>query len=243
MPGRRRGGARLKADLHIHSSVSDGRPAPEEVVLEAEARGLDVIAITDHDSFEGSLRARRFARARGSELLVLVGAEVRTEQGDVLVLCGANAPERVPRRLDELIDVAHGSGCLVVAAHPFDVRRYGVGGRLYDYRWDAIEVFNAMSDPLSNERARQAAQQLGVPGLASSDAHVADAIGSAYTLVDAELSEDDVLDAIRAGRVKPVAGRPSIVALAKTVAWSVGRRLGLYDRRRLSKIEELGELM
>jgi predicted metal-dependent phosphoesterase TrpH len=238
------GGARelgIRADLHLHTLVSDGKPTPQEVVLEAEARGLNVIAVTDHDTFEGSYRAQRFARQRNAEVLVLIGAEIRTEQGDVLVLCGRNGISRVPRRIGELIDVAHAEGCLVVPAHPFDVRRYGIGRKLYQYRWDAIEVFNAASDPLSNELARKAAIELGLPGIASSDAHVLEAIGSAYTVIEVDTIEDvdDILEAIAKGNVRPVAGRPSLKTLVKAFAWSIERRLGLYDRRRLAKIEEM----
>ena len=230
---------RLKADLHVHSSVSDGRDPPDAVVVEAHRKGVDVIAITDHDSFEGGLRGYRFARSASLEVVVIVGAEVRTEAGDVLVLCDSRPLQRIPRDPGELLDAAHESGCLAVPAHPFDARRHGVGRHLYLYRWDAVEVFNALSDPLSNRRAEQAARELGLPGIAASDAHVAEAIASAYTLIDSEPSAESVLEAIRAGRVKPVPGRPSINALLRTAAWSVERRLGVRDRRRLEKMERL----
>ncbi len=230
---------RLKIDLHTHSTVSDGKHSPEELVEAAVEKGLDGIAVTDHDSFEGGVRARRYARARGAEIIVLIGAEVRTEEGDILVLCPENPLEKVPRRVDELLDEAHSNECIVIPAHPFDVRRHGVGELIYRFRWDAIEVYNAMSDPWSNEKAKRAAVELGLPGIAGSDAHVADAVGAAYTIVEAEPEPGDIIDAIRAGRVKPVAGRPTVPALFKTLAWSIERRLGLYDRKRMEKLDRL----
>jgi predicted metal-dependent phosphoesterase TrpH len=41
----------MTADLHIHSTVSDSAKSIPEIIAMAEARGLDAIAITDHDTF------------------------------------------------------------------------------------------------------------------------------------------------------------------------------------------------
>src|SRR5215213_5171414 len=43
----------MRIDLHSHSSVSDGTDTPEELVRKAAAAGLDVVALTDHDTFDG----------------------------------------------------------------------------------------------------------------------------------------------------------------------------------------------
>ncbi len=215
--------SRLRADLHIHSTVSDGRLSPSEIVLEAARRELNVISITDHDTFEGSLRAVRYAKPLES-VLVIIGAEIRCVEGDILVYC-REPLRRIPRSLGELVDYAHAEGCIVVPAHPFDIRRKGIGELVYRYRWDAIEVYNAYADPLANRRAWEAAKEMGLPGLASSDAHVGEAIGAAYTLIDAEPDIDDVFEAIRKGLTKPVPGRPSLRALASTLVWSVERRM------------------
>ena len=232
---------RLRGDLHIHSSVSDGRESPEEIVLTAIDKELDVIAITDHDSFLGSLKAKRAVRELGVEVVVIVGAEIRTEAGDILVYCSENPLERTPRDPFELADVAREEGCLVVPAHPFDIRRKGIGELVYRGRWDAIEVFNAYSDPLSNKRAVEAARVLGLPGLANSDAHVAAAIGSAYNIIDVEEpSAEKVLKAIRAGRVTPVSGRPSLTAVFSQAAWSIERRI-MRRRKGPSRLDYLEE--
>jgi PHP domain len=52
-----------RADLHVHSSWSDGAQAPQTLVKRA-AKRADVLAITDHDEIRGALVARQFARAR-----------------------------------------------------------------------------------------------------------------------------------------------------------------------------------
>ena len=43
----------MRIDLHTHSSVSDGTDTPEELVRKAAIAGLDVVALTDHDTFDG----------------------------------------------------------------------------------------------------------------------------------------------------------------------------------------------
>ena len=64
----------MKCDLHIHSNCSDGIFTPEALVDMAKARGLDCIAITDHDTFDGVLRGK--ARAEQVGLKYVVGAEL-----------------------------------------------------------------------------------------------------------------------------------------------------------------------
>lgn len=217
---------RLKGDLHMHSTFSDGRNSPEEILLAAVEKDLDVISITDHDTFSGALKALKSARSMQLDLVVIVGAEIRTTAGDILVYCSDSPLDAVPRDPFELADAAHEHGCIVVPAHPFDARRKGIGKLVYNGQWDAIEVYNAHSDPFSNHRAEQAARELGIPGIANSDAHVVSAIGSAYNIIEVgDRNADSVINAIKTGRVKPVYGRPSFSAIASTLAWSIERRI------------------
>ena len=64
----------MKCDLHIHTKCSDGTFSPEEIVEMAKERGLDCIAITDHDTFKGVEQAK--AKARELGLKYVVGAEI-----------------------------------------------------------------------------------------------------------------------------------------------------------------------
>lgn len=66
----------LKADLHIHTTASDGRLSPAQVVHAAAQTDLDVIAITDHDTIDGYLEA--LDAARQTSLQVLRGVEIST---------------------------------------------------------------------------------------------------------------------------------------------------------------------
>jgi predicted metal-dependent phosphoesterase TrpH len=67
------------ADLHIHTTASDGLLAPADVVRIAIEKGLSVIAITDHDTTDGLDEA--LEAARGHELEVIAGVELSAEQG------------------------------------------------------------------------------------------------------------------------------------------------------------------
>ncbi|MFZ0164219.1 MAG: PHP domain-containing protein, partial [Trebonia sp.] len=49
----------MRIDLHVHSNASDGTDPPAEVVRRAGQAGLDVIALTDHDTLAGHAAARR----------------------------------------------------------------------------------------------------------------------------------------------------------------------------------------
>jgi predicted metal-dependent phosphoesterase TrpH len=66
----------MRIDLHTHSSVSDGTDVPEILVRNAAAAGLDVIALTDHDTFDGWNAAEAAGRDHG--LTVIGGVEIST---------------------------------------------------------------------------------------------------------------------------------------------------------------------
>jgi 3',5'-nucleoside bisphosphate phosphatase len=63
-------------DLHAHTTFSDGTLTPEELLAEARSAGLEALAITDHDTFEGFSAAMPLASAHGIELIC--GLELST---------------------------------------------------------------------------------------------------------------------------------------------------------------------
>jgi len=76
-----------QADLHIHSTASDGRLTPAEVIKEAAERGLKFIALTDHDTVEGIAPAKAAAKSFPN-LKLIPGVEISTDipDGEVHVL-------------------------------------------------------------------------------------------------------------------------------------------------------------
>jgi 3',5'-nucleoside bisphosphate phosphatase len=69
----------MRIDLHTHSSVSDGTDTPEELVRMAAAAGLDVVALTDHDTFDGLNAA--VAEGQRIGVQVLRGMELSCSRG------------------------------------------------------------------------------------------------------------------------------------------------------------------
>ena len=75
-------------DLHTHSDFSDGTCTPEEVVHAALRRGVQVLALTDHDTTDGVARAAALAQER--KLHFVVGVEISTRDHDHLHFTGYN---------------------------------------------------------------------------------------------------------------------------------------------------------
>ncbi len=68
----------MRADLHVHSSASDGTDPPAEVMRRAARAGLDVVALTDHDTVAGHAEARQ---ALADSLTLLPGMELSCRLG------------------------------------------------------------------------------------------------------------------------------------------------------------------
>ncbi len=109
--------ATSKADLHLHTTWSDGTASVPQVLARAARAELRVIAITDHDTITGVVEARRLARDFGVE--VVVGEEVSTREGHLLALF-IETPVPPQRPAVETIAAVHAQGGLCVAPHPFD---------------------------------------------------------------------------------------------------------------------------
>src|SRR5690348_11086510 len=107
-----------KADLHMHSTYSDGIGTIEQILNYVQRKtDLDVIAITDHDVIEGSLRARDLWSKGAYRFEFVVGEEVSTQDGHLL---GLFIEKRIQPGLglERSIDLIHEQGGLAVIAHP-----------------------------------------------------------------------------------------------------------------------------
>ncbi|MVA76159.1 PHP domain-containing protein [Auraticoccus sp. F435] len=94
-------------DLHTHSSVSDGTDAPAALVAKAAREGLDVLALTDHDTFAGLAEAQQAAERHGVQLVP--GIEMSTQhEGRSVHLLGYGARTDDPALTAELVRVRAG---------------------------------------------------------------------------------------------------------------------------------------
>jgi predicted metal-dependent phosphoesterase TrpH len=195
---------RLKVDLHTHTDLSkDGGQSPDELVEAAISHGFDAIAVTDHNTVEGSLRAEHYAKGR---IIVFPGQETMTDKGEIVVL---NVRETLPTKMDleETVRLAREKGGFVIVPHPFDLMRKGIGDnmdRILEHV-DAIEAFNSRTIwTRFNRRAMEYAKSMGKPTVAGSDSHFPDEIGKTYMLVSSSRDPKDILSSILAGRVELV---------------------------------------
>ena len=221
-----------RADLHMHTSFSDGWPSPGALIDHAAGLGgLDVIAITDHDTIEGALRAAELAAARPDAPAVVVGEEVSSRHGHIL---GLFLERRIRPGMTAAATVAaiHDQGGLAVAAHPFwrtdrpgrERAVHGLGWWAADLDFDAIEVENATPGfYLFNQMARRLCDAAGCAEVGNSDAHIVDAIGLAYTSFPGRTPEA-LRAAIEAGRTEAQRMRYPALTLVRYAAWGIEHR-------------------
>jgi predicted metal-dependent phosphoesterase TrpH len=211
----------FKIDLHIHTYYShDSTITPKELVTYAKQRGLDAVAITDHDTIEGALKL-----SGHKDFLIIPGVEVSTQHGHVL---GLNISNRIPSMLDvpTTIQEIHEAGGIAIAAHPTALYR-GNLRRFVTGEFDAVEVINSSAIPFryAVKQSMKIASRLGKPRLAGSDAHYGPEIGCAYTVVNAEPNVDDLVKAISKGLCQP---------FGNSIPWAIRlKRIIAINRRRL----------
>ena len=188
---------RLKIDFHVHTCYScDSSITLKEVVVFAKKRGLDGVAVTDHNTVKGALKLKT------RDLLIVPGIEVSTLDGHLL---GINVTTSIPAKLgiEETIQRIHDVGGIAVAPHPTAFYKSPPSRSVSSY--DAVEVMNASSVPFSvlTYFSKRFADGLDLPQTGGSDSHYAPEIGSAYTVVEADYDIDEIVDAIKRGAVVP----------------------------------------
>lgn len=169
----------MKVDLHLHTFRSpDSLTTYDAVIAAVQQRGLDAIAVTDHNTIQGALELREIA-----PFPVIVAEEIRTTDGEIF---GYFVEEEIPRGLplEETIARVKAQAGLVGVPHPVDRLRSGIGEaavRRLAEQIDLVEGFNARcARPSYNEQAQRLARELHKPITAGSDAHSAREIGNAY---------------------------------------------------------------
>ena len=188
----------LKIDLHVHTCYSrDSSITLKQVVSFAKKRGLDGVAITDHNTIKGALKLKT------RDIIIVPGIEVSTLNGHLL---GLNITTHIPAKLgiEETIDLIHEAGGIAVAPHPTAFYKSPPSRKVSSY--DAVEVMNASAVPFSvlTHYSRRFAEGLGLPQTGGSDSHYAPEIGAAYTVVKSGAAVDEIVSAITKGNVSPL---------------------------------------
>ena len=188
------------ADIHIHSSASDGMASVADILEFVAKKGeLDVIAITDHGELSGSYEARELAAKRNYPFEIVIGMELNTLDGHLLALF-LESPVPSGKHLIETIAAVHAQGGLCIAPHP--TSPFSESINLKDIEdiikkddpgiyFDGIETFNAtIMGKFSNNRIKKINEKYKLAEMSSSDAHFLICVGSGYTLFPGRTAAD-----------------------------------------------------
>ncbi len=188
---------RWKVELHSHTQYSkDCLIKLEDVIRTCKQRGIDKIAITDHNTAAGALKLAKLAPD-----LIIPGEEIMTSQGEILAFF---VKETIPAGLTpaETIHRLRDQGAVISVSHPFDRWRKGAWEEpellkiVEDV--DALEVYNSRClFPQDNARALAFAQAHGKPGTVGSDGHIAYEYGHATLRMQPFEGPGDFFEALK----------------------------------------------
>lgn len=192
-------------DLHFHTKQYSPCSSidMEEGVQHAKSLGLDGICITDHDVF--ACRTRAGELQKKYDILVIVGTEILTIEGDLLCF-GLNEIPKEKLSAQTLIDKVNAIGGACIAAHPYRENNRGMGAYLDKLTGlHAIESYNGNTKFDNNTKAAITASRLGIPCTGGSDAHSIERVGVFATRFFTQIeNEKGIISAIRFGRIEPV---------------------------------------
>ncbi|MHC4506179.1 MAG: PHP-associated domain-containing protein [Planctomycetota bacterium] len=248
----------MRVDLHVHTGESEGPPdhwlgrllgvhesytQPEEAVGEALRKGLDAVAISNHDTAGDSLR---LARARPESVIAACEYRVYGGRGYHAHVVVLGITERHHERLllerhrgiGRFTGLVRSEGLVCFLAHPaWVVPSAGPGGQAlrppivceWLEHFDLVETLNGHS-PAENEVASGLARYFGKARVGGSDAHEVSSVGMCWTEADAD-SVESFLERLRAGECRS-GGEAADTAHFASAARSL---LGTFYRRELMK--------
>lgn len=213
-----RAAGQMVIDLHVHSFPASpcSSISLSELVAEAVKIGLDGICLTDHNYLWERRKVEELRQKHG--FLILMGNEITTDQGDILVF-GFEEEIKEIITLAEFRKKVSAAGGFMIAAHPFrGFLTFGIGylgltvekamERPVFKEVDAIEILNGKVSEQENSFAASVAQALSLPATGGSDAHGPGEVGLYATLFPGLIqNEGDLLKALKKGGFTPVCFR------------------------------------
>ena len=226
----------MRIDCHCHTVYSkhwfwghDSINTPEEMIKAAVKKGLDGLAITDHNTVKGSLMGKKVAR-RFKNFIIITGSEIKTKEGEII---GLDIKEDVPLNLsiEETVEKIHDLGGIAIAPHPFGSYIFRRCAGRNALKADAIEIYNSTLTKKQNTKAFNLARNFKKSITAGSDAHSAREIGNAGIIFNG-----NPIEAILKNKVKIFGKRTSMIEIARltskkfirSVEWRVYRKRGKY---------------
>ncbi len=178
----------LKIDLHVHTLWSKCSGMDLHTIFKvAKKRGLNGLAITDHNTTKALRPAKKLAKKYN--LLLIPGVEIDTTHGHIAGLFVENTI--FGPNTNEVLATIHELGGLSVATHPYDSFRKSYGMKGPKTKVDAIEVFNSRC-VFSHFNAKSQSYAIRHHKLitAGSDAHFWFEIGNAYVETEGDTIDD-----------------------------------------------------
>jgi len=197
----------------------------KDLIRYASKLSFSVLSLTHHFHVYYNADLASFAKKRG--IVLIPGVEMRYEGGDVLVLNLEKTPSI--RNLSEL-EKLRDEGALIIAPHPFYPMGSSLGRKLVEHikQFDAIEYCHFYSDFLTNifnRKAVRIARKYHKPVVGTSDAHQLYQFNSTFSLVDADLKRENVLEALRKGKVEYVSAPLSYSTVFRHLALMAKNRI------------------
>lgn len=212
----------LAGDFHVHSFPGDGALPPWEIAREARRRGLDVVALTNHNTMLSSRLARLLPSP--SDGALLIPSQELTAAGYHMGAIGVPAPIAWRQPAASAAAQIRAQGGVAIAFHPA-----GPYARSFDAAFDALDgieaahpLMHAFEDgrrDMESAYRRAKAQRPSIAAIGSTDFHHFAPVGLARTYLFArDASRDAVLDAIRRGTTVACDGAGQTYGPAELVA-------------------------
>lgn len=187
-------------DMHLHTAEysPDSGLWIADAIARAKQLGLDGLCVTDHGG-EQTMRKDAARLTEKHQILILVGAEITSHEGDLLVYSCPDFPKNLKHpTCAEVIKLTTALGGVVVPAHPFRWCGLGIGSLVENISGiSGIETFNGKAALSENNRALSVAKNRKIASLGGSDAHDLSSVGTCATRFDAPVrSDSDLAEAI-----------------------------------------------
>ena len=190
----------MRVDLHCHTAQYStcSSVSPEALLSMARMAGLDGVCVTEHDQMWPRAELQRLADQLN--IVVFRGMEVTTELGHVLVI-GLDEPLPGMFMASVLVEAVRSAGGLAILAHPARAGQPAVAPDQRLRLFDTVEILNGSDGPAQNRAAAGLAAGHLLPGIAGSDCHSLEEIGTVATVLPHRVTtERELVAALRLGR-------------------------------------------
>lgn len=203
----------MRFDIHVHSTISLCSQLPLQAIVEqAQAKGLDGVCITDHDTMAVKEQIQEGVQPNG--LCVIFGMEYATTEGDFL-LFGPFEDLRAGLAAPELLHHVAQSEGVAVAAHPFRSNRPTQEYLINNGMCSIVEGINGRNGQSENDCVASWEDRYAVKLVGGSDAHSVEELGRVSTLFSGTIRNRlDLIHSLQKGCFKPEWNQSHIFAAA-----------------------------